>query len=357
MTTATKTSAFAHPLMSSTAAAVREVRARAKTRSRVVGGITLAMLAIVSIIYVSVGDFPVPLREVFPALLGHSEPRLDFIVQTLRLPRVVNGVLAGAAFALSGAIFQSFTRNPLASPDIIGISAGASSAAVFAIVVLHASSVGVTVAALVGGLGAAVAIFVLALRRGVTASRVVLIGIAIGALLMAITAYLLTRAHVFDAQRATVWLIGTLNGRGWEEARNLAVALVFLVPLALLLARYLRVLQQGDEVAAALGVPLARAKAAVIIAGAALAAVATAAVGPIAFVALIAPSIARLLVRSSLTLIPTALLGSLMIVSADLVARRALAPVELPVGVLTGILGGPYLLWLIARAHRIGHGG
>lgn len=336
---------------------VRRIRMRAKARALTVGGVGMLALVTISGVYISVGEFPVPLREVLPASLGDSEERMNFIVSTLRLPRLVNGILAGAAFGLAGAIFQSFTRNPLASPDIIGISAGASSAAVFAIVVLHAGPIVVSFAAVVGALLTAAAIFFLALKRGVSAARVVLIGIAIGAVLMAITSYLLTRAHIFDTQRAVVWLTGSLHGRGWEEARNLAIALVVLVPMALLVARYLRVLQYDDEVAAALGVPLSRTKAAVITIGAALAAVGTAAVGPIAFVALIAPSIARLLVRSSLTLLPAAVIGALMVVTADLVARRMLAPVELPVGVVTGVLGGPYLLWLIARANRIGHGG
>jgi iron complex transport system permease protein len=261
------------------------------------------------------------------------------------------------AFGLSGAIFQSLARNPLASPDLIGITAGASAAAVFVIVVIGGSYLMISLGALAGALLAAAAIYLLAWKRGVSPYRLVLVGIGIGAMLFSVTSYLLTRAEIYDAQRATVWLTGSLNARGWEHVRPLVVALAVLVPATLLLTRPLRTLQLGDDTAIGLGVNVERTRIALMIVGVMLAAIATASAGPIAFVAFIAPPIARRLAHTSLTIVPAALAGGLLVLVADLIARRAFAPTELPVGVVTGVVGGVCLLWLLASADKVGKGG
>lgn len=337
--------------------AVRRVRAGGRARALTVGVLLAVASAVTFCVSIGVGDFPIPLADVVPAIAGAGNEDAEFIVRTLRLPRALTAVLVGAAFGFSGAIFQSLARNPLASPDIIGITAGASTAAVFVIVFIGGGSAVVSLGALAGALLTAAAIYALAYRRGVSSYRLVLVGLGVGAVLSALTSYLLVRAEIVDAQRAAVWLTGSLNGRGWEHVRPVGAALLVLVPAVLLLARPLRALQLGDDTAKGLGVAVERSRAALVLAGVALAAVATASAGPVAFVAFVAPPIARRLVRGSLSLVPAALIGALLLLVSDLVARRAFAPAELPVGVITGLVGAPYLLWLLARANRIGRGG
>ncbi len=308
---------------------------------------------------VSVGDFPIPLVDVVGELTGlGGDPSSEFIVRTLRLPRALTAVLVGAAFGVSGQIFQRMVRNPLASPDILGVSSGAAVAAVACIVVVGGGTTLVTGAALGGSALAVAAIYLLAIKDGLSSYRLVLVGIGITAMLDAVVAYLLTRAELYDAQRATVWLTGSLNGRGWEYVVPLTVVLLVLVPLTLVCTRQLRTLELGDEAAQSLGVGLRRSKLALSMAGAGLAAVATAAAGPVGFVALVAPQIARRIVGPRAAgLLPAALVGAGIMVYADLLARRVLTPIELPVGVVTAIVGAPYLLWLLARSNRIGTGG
>jgi iron complex transport system permease protein len=308
---------------------------------------------------ISVGEFPIPFGEVVGELTGlGGGSDSDFIIGTLRLPRVLTGVLVGVAFGVSGQIFQRMARNPLASPDILGITAGASAGAVACIVVFATATITVTGAALGGAMLTILAIYLLAMRNGLSSYRLVLVGIGMTAMLQAVTAYLLTRAELRDAQKATVWLTGSLNGRSWEYVRPLTLVLVVLVPVALVCGRSLRMLEMGDDAAAGLGVSLRRSKGALAAVGAALAAVATAAAGPVAFVALVAPQIARRLVgERTAGLVPAGVVGAAMVVFGDLLARSLFAPTELPVGAVTAFIGAPYLLWLLARANRIGAGG
>jgi len=306
----------------------------------------------------SLGEFPIALADVVPAMLGAGPAQEAFIVQELRLPRALCGVLVGVAFGMSGAIFQSLARNELASPDVIGITAGASTAAVLMIVVAGASSVSLSLAALGGALATAAGIYLLAYKRGVMGYRLILVGIGVAAGLSSVTSYLLTRAEISEVQRATVWLTGSLNARTWDQVTTVALAVGVFVPLALLLGRGLRGLALGDDAARGIGVRVERVRAAVIVTAVALAAFATAAAGPVAFVAFVSAPIARrMLGTGDLALVPAALVGALLLTGADVVAREALGSIELPVGVLTGILGAPYLLWLLTRMNRAGTGG
>jgi iron complex transport system permease protein len=324
-------------------------------------GVTLAVAGLAFAVFcwsLTVGDFPVPLADVLATLLGGGSDDSAFIVRTLRLPRGLTALLVGAGFGLSGAIFQRLARNPLASPDIIGVNAGAAAAAVFVIVILKGSAVQVTTGALAGSLLTALLVYLLAYSRGVTGYRLVLVGIGLTAVLGASTNYLFTRAEIFDAQRAMIWLTGSLNGRGWDHVRHMTIALAVLVPVAIALARQLRMLELGDDAAKGLGTRVDRARLALVVVGVGLAAVGTASAGPIGFVALVSPQIARRLVGArSLALVPSAACGALLLVASDLVARRLFAPTELPVGILTAVLGAPYLLYLLARANSIGSGG
>ena len=323
--------------------------------------VTMALLVVAFAVFcwsLAVGDFPVPIGEVLATLAGGGSEDSAFIVRTLRLPRGLTALLVGAAFGLAGAVFQRLARNPLASPDIIGINAGAAAAAVFVIVVLHGSATQVTLGALAGSAVTAIAVYLFAYKRGVTGYRLVLVGIGVTAVLTSITSYLLTRAEIFDAQRATVWLTGSLNGRGWEHVRPVGLALLVLLPVTAGLARQLRMLELGDEAARSLGTRVERSRAALLLSATALAAIGTASAGPVGFVALVSPQIARRLVGGrSLGLLPATACGALLLVASDLVGRRVFAPTELPVGIITAILGAPYLLLLLARANRIGAGG
>ena len=333
------------------------VRRRAVARSTSVALVLSGVLFVVFCVSISVGDFPIPLSDVVPAIFGAGSEDAEFIVRTLRLPRALTGMLVGASFGVSGAIFQSLARNPLASPDIIGIDAGASAAAVSCIVVLHVSAGVTAFGALGGALVTAFAIYLLSWRNGVSTYRLVLIGIGVAAFLASITQYLLTRAEIFEAQRAVVWLTGSLNGRGWEHVRTIGFADLVLLPFVIALVGPLRILQLGDDAARGLGVAVERSRLLLVLVGVALAALATAAAGPIIFVAFVAPPIARRLTRAPLAVGCSALVGALVVLVSDLVARRAFAPTELPVGVVTGVVGAPYLLWLLARANRVGRGG
>ena len=272
---------------------------RVHTRSLLVCGVLLAVLLLAAVISIGTGDFPLSPGEVIAVLVGQGDPASEFIVETLRLPRVATAVLVGAAFGIAGAIFQSISRNPLGSPDMIGFTIGAVTGAVIVILVIDGTTGQVALGAIAGGLVTAVVIYLLALRGGVQGYRLVLVGIGIAAVLQAINAYLVARATREDAYEAAHWMIGSVNGRGWEHVWPVAAALAVLVPAALMLARPLALLEMGDDAARSLGVDAERSRLALVFVGVGLTAVATASSGPIAFVALAAPQIARRLTHAA----------------------------------------------------------
>lgn len=338
---------------------VLRVRLRRDSRvAAVTAALAVACFAVFCL-SLSVGKVDVPVPDVLRTLVGAGDGGTTFIVNALRLPRALVAVLAGAAFGLSGAIFQSLVRNPLASPDVIGITAGASAAAVIAILSWGLSGFPVSVAAFLGALGVAAAIYALSWRGGVTGYRMVLVGIAMAAIMTSVVSYLLTRSEVYDAHQAMIWLTGSLNAKTWPTVRILAGCLAVLIPLALLAGRLLRGLQLGDDMAWALGVPVERSRLALVGVAVALAAVATAAAaGPVPFVAFVAGPIARRLVGDNgLGLVPAALVGAVVMAASDVIAQHAVPGVEFPVGVVTAIVGAPYLLWLLAATNRVGRGG
>ncbi|PXY33208.1 iron ABC transporter [Prauserella sp. PE36] len=337
---------------------VARTRRRKRSRTTVVSLMLAAAGFLALCVSVSLGDVTIPLPDVVRALFGGDGDGMSYIVRELRLPRALVAVLAGAALGLSGAIFQSLVRNPLASPDIIGITGGASAAAVVALLLIGLRGFAVSLAAFAGALATAAAIYVLTWRKGVTGYRLVLVGVAMGAMLTSIVSYCLTRADVYDAREALVWLTGSLNAKTWTTVQILGLSLALIVPLALLAGRWLLPLELGDDTAQALGVPLERARMGLIVTAVALAAAATAAVGPVAFVAFVSGPIARRLAGGpGIALVPSALVGALVMTVSDLVAQHAFASVQFPVGVVTAIVGAPYLLWLLAVTNRVGRGG
>jgi iron complex transport system permease protein len=312
-------------------------------------GLLLAALA-VSLVNLSTGDFPMPLTDVVRSLTGHGDAGTDFIVLQLRLPRVLVTLLVGAALGLSGAIFQALTRNPLGSPDFVGLTVGSASGALIVILLLGRGGLFVGAGAIVGCLVTSVAIYLLAFKRGVQPFRLVLMGIGVAALLDAFNSFLIYRARLDEAIEAQVWLIGSVNGPGWTEVGLVGALLALLLPVALWSGRSLDMLALGDETAVLHGVRVERTRTVLALAGVGLAAGATAAAGPISFVALAAGPLAARLTRSPRAgLLPAALMGAALLVASDWLAQRVLPGNDVPVGVVTAALGGIYLTWLLAR--------
>ncbi|WAL94683.1 FecCD family ABC transporter permease [Streptomyces sp. Je 1-369] len=307
------------------------------------------------VVLIGTGDFYIPAADVVRTLLGNGDAGQEFIINDLRLPRVIVGLLVGAALGLGGALFQSIARNPLGSPDVLGLGQGSTAGALTMIVLFQGSAAQVAAGALVGGLVTGLAIYLLAWKRGVHGYRLVLVGIGVSAFITAINGYLLTKADFVDAARSVVWMTGSLNGRDWKQVWPLLVLCAVLVPLVLLYGRPLRMLEMGDDVANSLGVPVERTRFVLLTASVLLTAAATAAAGPVSFVALTAPQLARRLTRSpGPNLMPAMFMGATLLIVADWASQRAFGADQLPVGVVTGVLGGVYLLWLLVSQRKAG---
>lgn len=301
------------------------------------------------------GEFTLSPAGVWQTLTGQQDDHLaNLVVLELRLPRMLACILVGLALGLSGAIFQGMARNPLASPDVVGFTTGAATGVLVLLLVEGlAVTASLSIGAMIGGFGTALIVYVLALRRGVNGQRLILVGIAVGAMLAALNAYLITRAELESAQAARIWMHGSLNGVTWPQVLPLVLWSLILVPAALALSRRLGLLEFGDDIASGLGLPVNRSKTQLIIVSITLAAVAISVGGPIGFVALAAPQLARKLAGTgNITLIPSAAIGATLLLAADLLAQRLLAPFQIPVGLLTGALGGSYLLYLLSREWR-----
>ncbi|MBM2616690.1 iron chelate uptake ABC transporter family permease subunit [Actinoplanes sp. LDG1-06] len=323
-------------------------------RAVLVGLAGLALTAVVAVYSIGHGSFTIAPGDVVDTLLGGGTPAQKLIVLDLRLPRILTALLVGAALAISGALTQTFARNPLASPDVLGVTHGASLGAVAVIVAGGGAAIGmVPLAALAGALVTATLVYVLAWRRGIDGFRLVLVGIGVGEVVTAGVSWFLVRAEIVDATRATIWLNGSVAGAEWDQVRPLSIGLAVLIPLAVATAFTLQAMQFDDDVARSLGVRLQAARLAVVLTAVALAAAAVAAAGPIEFVAFVVPQIAlRLCGGSRPPLIVSAVLGALLVAVADLAARLALPERELPVGLVTAMVGAPYLLWLLIRTNR-----
>lgn len=326
---------------------------RVPGRSVAVGVALCAVLVAVMGVSLTTGDFELSVTEVVRALTGGGSPGADFIVNTLRLPRLVTGVCVGAALAVSGGILQSLTGNALGSPDVIGFTNGAAVGALTVVIVLHGSMTQIAVGALTGGLATAAVVTLLIAGRGLQGFRLVVIGIGVSAFLLAVNSYLITRATFQEALEAQAWLLGSLNNRGWTQANAIALAVVVLLPVAFALSRRLSMVEMGDLTATALGVPVGRTRTVLLVVCVALAAFATAVAGPIWFVALAAPQVARRLTRSSgPALAATALTGAVLLTASDLAVQRLFTDTLLPVGAATGTIGGLYLIWLLVTESR-----
>ncbi|MEJ8667992.1 iron chelate uptake ABC transporter family permease subunit [Streptomyces sp. MS1.AVA.1] len=318
-------------------------------RACAVAVLLAAVLAVTVVVSLCVGESYVSPTEVVRVLLGQPSPD-ELVVGTLRLPRLVTGLLVGAAFGVSGALIQTVARNSLASPDVIGVTHGAGAATVTAMTFGLTSYTVLPYVSVLGGLSAAVLVYAFAWRGGLHATRFVLVGIGVSIALGSLTRLFLTKGDYLVAQQAKVWLTGSLNGRGYDQAAPLAWVLLAMVPVLLWAAHAQRMVSLDDSTATALGVRLGPVRLGLTALGVVLASVATGAACPVDFVALLAPQIAHRLTRTAqIPLLSSALTGATIVLVADLLARRMFSPVELPVGVLTAAVGAPYLMWLIAR--------
>lgn len=326
-------------------AAVRAARHVTARRHRVViGGLALLVVGLF-LVRVLLGDFTVTFPDFVRILFGEQIPGATFIVMETKLPRAVLAVLVGVAFGLGGAVFQTTLRNALASPDIIGVGMGASAAAVFAIVTLGLRGLAVSGFAVLGAVVVAVLVRVVAGTHG--GYRIVLVGVGASAFLSSVVQYLFTRANIYDAQTALVWLTGSLGPANWAGVARVGACLAVLLPLAGWLSGALRATELGQDSATALGIPVRHTDLLMLVA-VLLVAIGVAGAGPVAFVGFLSGPIARALNAGRTTLLGAALTGAALVLAADYVGAYLVPSINLPVGVVTGACGAPFLLWLLA---------
>ena len=346
-----------HPAASSpqtTADAIARSRRAHTLRWLIVVTSLALMVAALYLLSLMVGNTFYSPAEIARVVAGEQVPGASFAVGHLRLPRASTALLVGAAFGIAGVTFQTLLRNALASPDIIGISSGASAAAVFGIVVLGLGDGAVSLIALAGALLTSAAIFLLSHRGGFGGTRLILIGIGVGAMLNAVTTFVLSTAAAWDLQAAMRWITGSLNTASWSTLAPLALGCAAIMPVLLLRGSSLSLLRMGDDLARGLGVAVSRDRIVLLAGAVSLLAIATAAAGPIAFVAFMAGPIAARLVRPGAPLLlPAALVGALLVLGADLIGQFAF-DTRYPVGVITGALGAPFLIALLIRTNRAG---
>jgi iron complex transport system permease protein len=331
---------------------------RGLARRGVLATTVLALLALtLFLLTLSVGSYRVPLGDVVLSVLRlREDPGVDFVVNGLRMPTALTGLFAGFALGLAGSVFQRLLGNPLASPDFVGVSQGAALAAVAGLTVVDLGGASISLAAGVGAVTSAGLVYLLAWRDGITGYRFILIGIGVAEFFTACIGYVVSRSDVYEARAAMTWLMGSVGQAGSGEIRALVVVVLVAAPVTVVLHRHLRVVALGDDAARALGARVEVVRMALLGISIALVAVATAAAGPIAFVALMAGPIAARLLGPSSSVLAAGFVGASVTLAADLVAQQLL-PVALPTGVVTGAVGAPYLVWLLVTVNRRGGGG
>ncbi|MCW4465897.1 iron chelate uptake ABC transporter family permease subunit [Glutamicibacter sp. MNS18] len=325
-------------------------QARTTRRTLVLGTLVLLLLAS-AVVALGIGTIALTPTEVVAALTGQGSGRDAMVVNSIRMPRVLTAIGVGAALGAAGTSFQSISRNPLGSPDIIGFTTGAATGAVAQIVIFNAGPWATALAAMVSGLATAVAVYLLSFsKRASGGQRLVIIGIGVGAMMAAVNTLLLAKGDSDLAAQANLWLSGSLGGRTWNDALLVCLALLILLPVLALQGRGMTLLEMGDDSARALGVSAEKVRRIGIFAAVCLTAAATAAAGPIAFVALAAGQIIRQLIGNrTVPMIPSALTGAVLLVICDVVTQNLPVHAQVPIGLATSMAGGLYLLWLITR--------
>lgn len=333
---------------------IEEGYKKRKTRLLSVTIILIALTLFLCVIMLLYGKSKYPLSTVIRVLSGEQIQGASFTIVTLRLPRMICGLLVGLAFGMAGSTFQTMLRNPLASPDIIGITSGSSVAAVFCILVLHMSGNSVSIAALISGIIVSMIIYILSKGSGFSGSRLILIGIGVQAMINALISFLLLKAAQYDVSSALRWLSGSLNGMSMKDVPSLFIIVVIFGTIILLLTKHLQILELGDAFAITLGIKINLVRIILILSAVFLIAFATSVTGPIAFVAFLSGPIASKLVGpGSPNALASSLVGALLVLGGDLIGQF-LFSTRFPVGVITGILGAPYMLFLLVSINRRG---
>lgn len=324
-------------------------------RQHTVNCILLLLILLFATASLCFGSVSYSVKDVFSALTGQEIEGVTYAVQNVRLPRMLGALLAGAVFGMSGYCFQSLLRNPLASPDVIGISSGTSTAAVFCLLCLKLQGGIVSFIAVLFGILTALVVYLLASPNGhFSHGKMILTGIGIAALFDAVTSYLLTKTAEFNVSVTMQWLSGNLNGMEKKDIPLLAFSVLFFGLILCFLERHLQTLALGDDYATALGTDLGRTCLLIIFCGVCLVAFPTSVTGPVASVAFLSGPIASRLtgyVKSSV--LPSAFVGALLVLAADFIGNRLL-PVHYPAGVITGLLGAPYMLYLLININKKG---
>ena len=327
-----------------------------KRRARaIIANVSLiAIVLCICIMMLLYGNTNYSLDVVIRVLRGENIQGATFAIATLRLPRMLSGLLVGIAFGIAGNTFQTMLRNPLASPDIIGVTSGSSVAAVFCILVLVLSGPAVSIISVISGLLVSMLIYLLSKDISFSGSRLILIGIGIQAMLQAAISFLLLKASQYDVPGAMRWLSGSLNGMTMKGIPTLFIVVMVFGIISLLFTKYLQVLELGDEFATTLGIRLNLVRIILILSAVFLIAFATSTTGPIAFVAFLAGPIASKIVgRGSSNVLASGLVGALLVLSSDMIGQYVFST-RFPVGVITGILGAPYMLFLLICINRRG---
>ncbi|MHC9044882.1 FecCD family ABC transporter permease [Microbacterium saperdae] len=320
---------------------------RWERRALAVRGILIVILLMVGAASLAIGTYQLDLSQVLSALTGGGEGNVRKLVLEWRLPRVLFAVLGGLALGISGAIFQSLTRNPLGSPDVIGFDAGSYTGALVVMLVLGSVSYAtIATGAVLGGVVTALAVYLLAYRRGIQGFRFIIVGIGVSAFLVGINSYLLISTGAQEARAAVSWGFGSFSALGYEQLVPFVLVLIVILPLVAIVRRGFAQLELGDDAAKAVGVGVERSRLTMTVLGVALTAIVTAAAGPISFVALVAPQVVRRLVRTpGLDLVSAGLMGAVLLLAADFVGQR----VDITVGLVTVVLGGGYFAWLLIK--------
>ncbi|TFH87208.1 Fe(3+)-siderophore ABC transporter permease [Billgrantia azerbaijanica] len=325
-------------------------------RALVVGTVLALLIVVAAALVMTLGKMDIGPGHVLAVLLGKGDGGLrDHIILNIRLPRVLAALFVGVALGVSGAVFQSVSRNALGSPDVIGFTTGAATGALGQIILFGPEPLRVALAAVLGGVLTAVVVYVLARQGGGVGSyRLILTGIGVGAVLTALNGLMLVRGDLDDAVMANLWLAGSLHARTWDHVWPVMIGTTLLVPVVLAGASALRIIEMGDDIASQLGIRVERVRLVMIFAAVVLAALAVGAAGPIAFVALAAPQLAARLCRGTgLPVLSAGLMGGVLLLAADLLTQSLPLAVSVPIGRMTGIVGGIYLIWLLTRSRQL----
>lgn len=329
---------------------------RWRPRTLFVCAALLAAGLLLAIVLLGTGTLSFSPGEVLGSLTGTSGgTTAERVIFRIRLPRLLTALFVGGALGMAGAIFQSISRNALGSPDVIGFTTGAATGAIVQIMLYDAGPLETSAAAVLSGVGTAILVFLLAMKGRTTGGyRLVLTGIGVGAILSGVNTVLLVMGDLDQAASAQLWLAGSLNTRTWSHVVPAAIGFLVILPVAILHARRLNLLEMGDDAASQLGIGAERTRLVMVLAAVGLTAIATAAAGPIAFIALAGPQLARRLTRSpDVPIVAGALMGMVLLLTADLISQRFPLNLSMPIGSTTGLLGGAYLLWLLTRSRTV----